>query len=497
MNWGPRWGRRAPFRRHRRFLAVWLAAAGIGFVVGSDWLDRTERGVDLPGPVEGVARVLRGSAQAPAPDDVAPGVVAPVGSGPPDTPGLRPPPADVFERVPASFDQFRATSAHLRRDPAPEAGAPWDPARLVEWVDPPAYRSDLAGPLRVEYSMDVELTRRIFELLRRGRVTHGHVIVLEPDTGRILAYVSSAPDSFPATHRYPAASLIKIVTAAAALDNAPEKARRGCRYRGSPYRLTPSRIEPPRSGNEMDLERSLATSNNQCFAQLAVNAVGSEALLAEIERFGWLEPPAPGHEAGSATAGDDAYDLGRLGCGLAGCWITPLHAAQMAASLARGELVEPWWVERVVDVNGRSLPLPARRPARRIMRPAVAKELREMLVRTTTRGTARSAFRDRRGRQRLGDVRVAGKTGNLSGDEPPGRYEWFVGVAPAEAPRVAVAVLQLQSDLWWVRSSQIAADVLSAIFCERRECRAELASRYTSDPRQASATLQVTAGLGG
>jgi cell division protein FtsI/penicillin-binding protein 2 len=109
----------------------------------------------------------------------------------------------------------------------------------------------------------------------------------------------------------------------------------------------------------------------------------------------------------------------------------------------------------------------------------LAEELRGMLVRTTTRGTAFGAFRDRRGRPRLGEIRVAAKTGNLSGDEPSGRYEWFIGVAPAEAPTVAVAVLQLQSDLWWVRSSQIGADVLAEIFCANRSCRAELAGRFT------------------
>ena len=114
----------------------------------------------------------------------------------------------------------------------------------------------------------------------------------------------------------------------------------------------------------------------------------------------------------------------------------------------------------------------------------LADELREMLVRTTTRGTARSAFRDRRGRYRLGEIRVAAKTGNLTGNESRGRYEWFIGVAPAEAPSVAVAVLQLQSDLWWVRSSELGADVLSAVFCDKRACRPELAQRYADVPGQ-------------
>ena len=476
-----------PGRGVRSFVALlrgralpFLVCAALGFWVGSDLLPEVESGAELGDPVRRAFSVFV-SASEPQPRPT--GLLPPVSAAPsePDS-ALRPPPSRVFDSFPASRDAFQAATAHLEREPSPGTGAPWNPARMIRWVEPPAYRTDLAGPLRVEYTLDVELTRRIFKRLRRGRVTHGHVIVLEPDTGRVLAYASSDPDSFPGTEHYPAASLVKIVTAAAALEGDAAEARRGCRYRGSPYRLTPSRVRPPRSGNEMNLERSLATSNNQCFAQLAVNALGETALLEAIERFGWLDVPAPGHAAGTASAGEGDYDLGRLGSGLAGARITPLHAAQLAASLNRGELVDPFWVDRVVDVHGRELPLPQSRSPRRVISRELARELREMLVRTTTRGTARSAFRDRRGRHRLGDVSVAGKTGNLTGEDPYGRYEWFVGVAPAESPRVAVAVLQLQSDLWWVRSSQLGAEVLREIFCDGRDCRADHASRFTDQP---------------
>ncbi len=109
----------------------------------------------------------------------------------------------------------------------------------------------------------------------------------------------------------------------------------------------------------------------------------------------------------------------------------------------------------------------------------LAEELRRMLVRTTTAGTARSAFRNARGRPLLDRVKVAGKTGNLSGRDPKGRYEWFMGVAPAERPSVAVVVVQLHDDLWWQSSSQLAARILHEVFCERSRCRGGLAARYT------------------
>ncbi len=385
------------------------------------------------------------------------------------------PPSEILARLPVAVQDYDSTLSVVDG---------LDPAAPPRWVESVSLRGGggpLVGPLQVEYSFDAELTRRILEVLDRGRVGRGHVIVLDPSSGRLLAYVSTDVGAFPPDRSYPAASLVKVVTAAAALSGSPEEASRPCVYRGNQYRLTRSRVYRPKSGNRVTLGRALATSNNQCFAQLAVNTVGSEALLAAIENFGWLEGPAPGHPAGSIDPGKSDYDLARLGCGLSGCRITPLHAAQLAAILARGERVTPWWIDRVLDARGMELALPSRPPPRRVMSEALAGELRSMLVRTTTRGTARGAFRDRRGRARLGGIQVAGKTGNLTGTDPAGRYEWFIGVAPAGEPSIAVAVLQLQGNLWWSKSSQIAADVLVQIFCRRGRCEPGLAARFTGD----------------
>ena len=123
----------------------------------------------------------------------------------------------------------------------------------------------------------------------------------------------------------------------------------------------------------------------------------------------------------------------------------------------------------------------------------LADELRAMLIDTTRKGTARRAFRKRNGQPLLGPVEVAGKTGSLSGTNPQGRYEWFVGIAPAEKPEIAVAVLVVQSDRWWRSASQIAAEVLQSVFCEGRKCRPELAARWVSTPTTTAATANVQA----
>jgi hypothetical protein len=149
-----------------------------------------------------------------------------------------------------------------------------------------------------------------------------------------------------------------------------------------------------------------------------VHTVGVAPLLDALGRFGWLSVPAPAHATGEANPGESRYDTGRLGCGLAGCRITPLHAAQLAATLVNGELVAPRWIERVWDAEGRELPLPQPAPGRPVLSAALTEELRSMLVETTRSGTARRAFRKRNGQPLLGSVRVAGKTGSLSGKNP-------------------------------------------------------------------------------
>jgi hypothetical protein len=410
--------------------------------------------------------------------------------------------APRVHRVPrAESPPVRAPAAIVRRLPVSRRAldlpaAPTAPtaqrARLFEWVDLGSASPEVASPVRVEYTLDAELMEHVFEVLKRGRVELGTVVLLDPTTGRILAYASTDTERFSPTGDYPAASLVKVITAATALSIDPETAKLPCRYRGSPYRLDRKSIDPPSVGRIISLQRALATSNNKCFAQLAVHAVGPGRMMEALGRFGWLSAPAAAHMPGNATLGEERYDLGLLGSGLAGSRITPLHAAQLAATLVHGELVSPRWIERVVDAHEEDLPLPPAPAPRQVLDPDVTRELRTMLVETTRAGTARRAFRDGRGRPLLGDVRVAGKTGSLSGKDPDGRYEWFVGVAPADRPQIAIATVLVQGHLWWRNASQIAAEVLKGVFCEKRRCSSKHGQRLVRAPEAAAALAAIS-----
>jgi peptidoglycan glycosyltransferase len=69
--------------------------------------------------------------------------------------------------------------------------------------------------------------------------------------------------------------------------------------------------------------------------------------------------------------------------------------------------------------------------------PAVSAEtaaaLTQMMIAVVNDGTGRSAA--------LPGVQVAGKTGTAQNQTGAAPHAWFIGFAPAEAPRVAVAVI--------------------------------------------------------
>jgi membrane peptidoglycan carboxypeptidase len=134
-------------------------------------------------------------------------------------------------------------------------------------------------------------------------------------------------------------------------------------------------------------------------------------------------------------------------------------------------------VARVVDGSGRELALPEPEPPRRVLTSALAAQMRDMMVETTVRGTARRAFYPN-GRPLIPGVAVAGKTGSLSGKDPDGRYEWFIGVAPAERPRVAVAVVVVQGQVWHKSASQVSAQVFKLLFCGDRGCSPNAIDRW-------------------
>ncbi|MCR4403274.1 MAG: penicillin-binding transpeptidase domain-containing protein [Firmicutes bacterium] len=304
--------------------------------------------------------------------------------------------------------------------------------------------------------------QRAAERAMAGR--RGAACALDPRTGAVLAMVSNpgfAPERIasqweslvkdetsPLFNRatlglYPPGSAVKPLIAAIALSCGAVGADEVFRCEGAigvGVRDDDDRKVACPDGTahgDVDLASAIALSCNVAFAQIGWRA-GSEKLYNGLRGFhvATALPFDVPTAAGTITAGAPALDrasVAQVSIGQGALAVSPLQMACAIAAIGNGGVMRrPHVVREVRSPDG----TPLRRVTGAILGvPASASSARlvaEMMVEAVSRGTARAAA--------LPGVRVAGKTGTAQ--NPHGEpHAWFVGFAPAEKPRCAVAVV--------------------------------------------------------
>lgn len=327
---------------------------------------------------------------------------------------------------------------------------------------------------RVVYTFDPELQELALSVLRRYKVPYGAFVAVEPATGRVLALAEHSQEDpslrdFARRATYPAASLVKVVTASAALETGRIAPSTAVRFEGSPYVVYPRKIFPktPRYENNVaTFAEALGTSNNVVFAKVGSQLVGAEGLARKLAAFSFnREIPFDFRlQVSRASVPEEPYEMARTSAGFGDVYLSPVHAALIAAAVGNGGvMMKPFAVAAVEDPDGRTSYRPSPAPLGRCVSPEIARTLAEMMQMTVTRGTSTKVFA-RNARRLWQDVRIAGKTGSLTGDNPPGMYEWFIGFAPAENPQIAVASLIVNHDLWHIKGTYVAQAVMKEFF---------------------------------
>jgi peptidoglycan glycosyltransferase len=304
----------------------------------------------------------------------------------------------------------------------------------------------------------------------------GAAVVLDPRTGAILAIVNrptfdpnDVEKSFaglrtradsPLLDRaldglYPPGSTFKIVTASAALD-------RGAIDIGDsfsdPGYFQIGQYSVHNDSNEVtgtqDVTGAFALSSNVDFAQIGVK-LGPDDFYAYLQRFqigSDVEMPIPvTRDEVPPEPSISQSELAQMSFGQGGLAVTPLRMALVASAIANGGvMMRPALVKEIL--------IPGRPPVR--IPPAVwdrpissdtADEVRSMMEAVVRYGTGTAAA--------LPSVSVAGKTGTGTHNGAP-PDAWFVCFAPAESPRLTVAVLVEDAGYGGAVSAPIAREIL-------------------------------------
>jgi peptidoglycan glycosyltransferase len=319
----------------------------------------------------------------------------------------------------------------------------------------------------VALTLNARAQQAAFEGLQGKR---GAVVALDPRTGAVLAMATfpSYDPTLVSTHdgkairaayrallqaagdplvnraverTYPPGSTFKVITAAAALAHGYSPATRVpsptvLDLPGTTANLGNFGGETCGDGKTTTLSDALKISCNTAFAALGMK-LGQDVVREQAEAFGFGDASLslPQRVADSVFPTDlTKAQTAQSSIGQFDVRVTPLQMAMVAAGVANnGEVMRPYLVSDVLAPDLSSFGGDDQKVLSRAVSSGVAAQLKAMMLAVVDDGTGTRA--------QIPGVRVAGKTGTAqhAKGEPP--HAWFIGFAPADDPRVAVAVV--------------------------------------------------------
>jgi peptidoglycan glycosyltransferase len=271
--------------------------------------------------------------------------------------------------------------------------------------------------------------------------------------------------------QYAPGSTFKIVTAVAGIDSGMYT-ENSVINGDSP--ITVSGVPLNNDGNQswgpQTLTTAMTYSINTIFAQVAEH-VGRGTMTEYMKRFGFYSKPPLDYPSGqigisqpwsSVTGkpfppGSPDEDIGRIGIGEGGLLVTPLQMAMVASAVAdNGTLMAPRLISRVVNQDGQTVSTTNPSVESQVMKPSTAQAVTRMMEKVVEEGTGITV--------QIPGVTIAGKTGTPqipTADEPNRTQPAFVAFAPAQHPKVAIAVMIDQSNGGY--GATVAAPVAKAV----------------------------------
>lgn len=301
--------------------------------------------------------------------------------------------------------------------------------------------------------------RELDTAFRETGAKSGSVIVMDPNNGEILA-MAVRPSFNPnrisgygpeqwrnraVTDMYEPGSTFKLVAAAAALENGVATPTDLFFCENGMMKMGRRVIHDHLKFGFLSFAQIFQKSSNIGAAKIALR-VGPEGYYATLRKFGFGEKTGidlPGETPGLVRHPEDWTELSLPSMAIGQeVGVTPIQLVTAYAAVANGgTLVRPHLVSEVRDPDGAVIRRFKPEAVRQVIRPETARRLTEILEGTVRDGgTAETAALD--------GYSVSGKTGTAQKLDPAtGRYSRkdyvasFVGITPAEAPRIVVSVV--------------------------------------------------------
>ncbi|MBL7545269.1 MAG: penicillin-binding protein [Bdellovibrionaceae bacterium] len=337
---------------------------------------------------------------------------------------------------------------------------------------------DRKDKFQISYTIDERLQSEADLLFKRYRPDYGAIVLLDASNGRVLALSSYEKGNPSASHlalraTYPAASLFKIITASAAVEKAGVTPYHSIHFNGANYTLYKKNVmtdKVNRWTRKITLKEAFARSINTAFGRLSLEMLEPADLLDFANRFMFNQHIPTDFEVDQGYAHvptEKNYELTQVASGFNRInRISPVQGAMIAAAVVNdGKMLVPYVVDQLTNPEGDVFYKGEPLEKGYIMTAESAAQMRKMMEQTVIGGTSRKSFRNLVRDRRFSEIEMGGKTGHLTGDNPKGRVDWFVGYATdAQNRKLAVAAITISKKFWTVKSSYIGQHMFRTYF---------------------------------
>ncbi len=286
--------------------------------------------------------------------------------------------------------------------------------------------------------------------LTRGKPRQIAMVVMDANLGHILAMAGfdlENPDTNPCTAAiYPAASIFKIVTAAAAVDALGYTPQTPLFFNGNKYTLYKRQLKEVKNKYtiQVSLASAFADSINPVFGKLGQTYLGKETLSTYANAFGFNQTLDTDliFEPGRFSINEDSFHLAELGCGFnRDTLISPVFGAMMLTPLLnQGRILLPAVVRHVTNARGETVYTHKKRYLASAIGPESASAIVRLMEKTVSQGTAKKSFGMISRDKTLANLVIGGKTGSLSNREHTIKYDWFTGFGKEKTGDRAIVV---------------------------------------------------------
>jgi peptidoglycan glycosyltransferase len=328
--------------------------------------------------------------------------------------------------------------------------------------------------------------------LDRGKPQRIAIIAMDPSNGSLVGMAGfdlADPQANPCTvSDYPAASIIKIITASAAIDSLGYTAQTPLYFNGNKYTLYKRQLTEVKNKytTKTSLARAFAESINPVFGKIGKNYLGRKKLNSYAHAFGFNQDPDSEleFESGRFSVTESDYHLAELGCGFnRETMISPIFGAMMVTTILNsGTSLVPHIVNQVATGTGEIIYKSKKEFYKTAITPKTADTMIQLMQSTVSRGTAKKSFRGFSKDKILSKLIIGGKTGSLYNRERTVKYDWFTGFGKEKIGEKALAVAIVVGHKKYIgtRASAYAKMILKNYFKDTPVTTAQLDTKKTN-----------------